>query len=230
MSTRVRHKRRLAQRWLLGDWGPIVRDPIDVLRLTFLAAAIVLLAVGRADGAVRMFVTFLALVVARYLELPRLFDLGLVFGMALQGWGNAVGLFTSISWWDSLVHLVLPFWVAPLFYILLIRLDLVPDLSDDTHRRHHQAIVIVTFALGLAFGAIYEIYEWFADYVLGADLSVGYTDTIKDLAEDGIGSLAGGLLLLVWATRGWGTIRRVPGERIPEEGPPSRRDLQHART
>jgi uncharacterized membrane protein YjdF len=191
---------------LLGDWGPIVRDPIDVLRLTFLAAAIVLLAAGNVDGGVRMFVTFLALVAARFL------------GMALQGWGNAVGLFTSISWWDSLVHFVLPFWVAPLFYILLIRLELVPDLSDETHGRHRQGIVLVTFALGLAFGAIYEIYEWFADHVLGANLYVGYTDTIKDLTEDGISSLAGGMLLLLWATRGWGTIRRVPARFIPELG------------
>lgn len=208
------------RRLLLGDWGPIVRDPIDVLRLTFLAGAIVLLAAGRADGAVRMFVTFLALVGARLLDLPRLFDLGLVVGMALQGWGNAVGLFDSIRWWDSLVHLVLPFWVAPLFYILLIRLELVPDLSDETHRRHHQGIVIVTFALGLAFGAIYEIYEWFADHLLGANLYVGYTDTIKDLTEDGIGSLAGGMLLLLWATRGWGTVRRVPARLIERAGSP----------
>jgi hypothetical protein len=214
------------RRWLLGDWGPVVRDPIDVLRLSFLAGAIVVAATGNWDGAVRMGVTFLALLWARHLQLPRLFDVGLVFGMALQGWGNAVGLFTSISWWDSLVHLVLPFWVAPLFYILLIRLEVVPDLADDTHARHHQGIVVVTFALGLAFGAIYEIYEWFADYVLDAHLYVGYTDTIKDLTEDGIGSLLGGLLLLLWATRGWGTVRRVPARLIPDEGPPEAREAR----
>lgn len=215
-------------RAVLGDWNPVVRDPIDVLRLTFLAASIVLLAAGKADAAIRMFVTFLALVVARQLQLPRLFDLGLVLGMSLQGWGNAVGLFNSISWWDSLVHLVLPFWVAPLFYILLVRLELVPDLADDTHGRHLQGIVIVTFALGLAFGAIYEIYEWFADNVLGANLYVGYADTIKDLTEDAIGSLAGGVLLLLWATRGWGTTRRVPAYLVPEHGHPDPHRLQRA--
>lgn len=204
MSPRVRHL-------LLGDWGPVVRDGIDVLRLTFLVAAIALVGAGNVDGGVRMLVTFGGLVVARQLELPRPFDLGLVLGMSLQGWGNAVGLFASVSWWDSLVHLVLPFWVAPLLYILLVRLDVVPDLCEDTHARHHQGIVIVTFALGLAFGAIYEIYEWFATRLLGAHLYVGYTDTIKDLTEDGIGSALGGVLLLVWATRGWGTTRRVPG-------------------
>jgi len=203
VSPRVRHL-------LLGDWGPIVRDGIDVLRLSYLVAAVVLVAAGRFDGGIRMFITFLALAVARQLDLPRPFDLGLVLGMALQAWGNAVGLFTSISWWDSLVHLVLPFWVAPLFYILLVRLELVPDLCDETHERHHQGIVIVTFALGLAFGAVYEIYEWFAVNVLGAHLYVGYTDTIKDLTEDAAASIAGGILLLLWATRGWATTRRVP--------------------
>jgi hypothetical protein len=187
--------------------------------LTFLAGAVALAALGRSDGAVRMAVTFLALLVARRLELPRLFDLGLVLGMALQAWGNALGLFAALSWWDSLVHLVLPFFVAPLLYIFLVRLELVPDLVDETHRRHHQGIVIVTFALGLAFGAIYEMYEWFADRALGAHLYVGYTDTIKDLVENGVSSLLGGLLLLVWATRGWGTTRRVPAGRVREADP-----------
>lgn len=201
---------------LFGDWGSAVRDPIDVLRLTFLAGAVVLLAAGNADGGVRMLITFLALALARWLELPRPFDLGFSFGMALQGWGNALDLFTSIAWWDSLVHIVLPFFVAPMLYILLVRLALVPDLSDETRQRHHHGIVIVTFALGLAFGAVYEIYEWFANHVLGAHLYVGYTDTIKDLTEDALGSVLGGALLLLWTTRGWGTVRRVPARVIRE--------------
>jgi hypothetical protein len=72
----------------------------------------------------------------------------------------------------------------------------------------------VSFALGMTVGAIYEIYEWFANHALGAALEVGYNDTISDLADDAIGSLGGSFLLLLWTTRGWATSRRVPEDEI----------------
>lgn len=67
-------------------------------------------------------------------------------------------------------------------------------------------------------GAVYEVYEWFANNALGAGLHVSYGDTIGDLLDDGLGSVAGGALLLVWDSRGWGTTRRVPSELIGRAG------------
>jgi hypothetical protein len=65
-------------------------------------------------------------------------------------------------------------------------------------------------------GAVYEMYEYFADHVLGAHLHVDYGDTIADLLDDGLGALLGGALLVVWDVYGWGTRRRVPGSMIDE--------------
>jgi hypothetical protein len=45
---------------------------------------------------------------------------------------------------------------------------------------------------------------------LGADLQIGYADTIGDLLDDAVAATAGGLLLVVWATFGWTTTRRAP--------------------
>jgi hypothetical protein len=56
------------------------------------------------------------------------------------------------------------------------------------------------------------MWEWFDNHLLGGNHAVGYTDTIKDLADDGLGSLVGGGLLLLWSTRGWRTSRRVPAD------------------
>jgi predicted membrane protein DUF2238 len=201
---------------LFGDWSRYVRDPIDLIRLSFLGATVYLLATGDYEDAVRMGLTFVLLAIVHFLDLPRPVDLGFCCGMLLQGWGNVYGAFHGIDHYDKVVHFVLPFFVAPSIYILLGRLGLVPDLSDD-HRRHHQlAVLIATFAFGLAVGAIYEMYEWFDVNVLGGHLHVGYGDTIADLGDDAISSLGGGLLLVWWSERGWGTSRRLPERRIPD--------------
>ncbi len=201
------------KRFVLGDWSRIVRDPIDLLRLAFLVAAAVALARGDLDNATRLALTFLATLGARALALPRLFDLGFVVGMALQAFGNATGLFDSFRYYDLVVHFALPLACAPCLYITLARLDVVPDLAGGRARDHHLlGIFIITFALGFSLGALYEIYEWIAVHWLGAGLAVGYDDTISDLVDDALASLLGGSFLVLWATRGWATTRRVPGE------------------
>jgi hypothetical protein len=199
---------------MFGDWHPFVRDPIDVLRLAFLAGSIVFLAIGDANAALRLFVTFLATVVARLANLPRPFDLAFVLGMAFQGWGNALGLFDAWGGYDKLVHFVLPAAMAPMVYIALARLEAVPDLAENVERRQHLGIFIVTFCIGVAVGTGYEMYEYAAVHGLGANLQIGYGDTIGDLVDDAAGSALGAGLLVLWAERGWHTIRRVSARRI----------------
>jgi hypothetical protein len=164
---------------------------------------------------VRLGLTALLVTITRWISVPRLFDLGFVVGMALQAWGNVFSLFTNIGWYDNLVHLTLSFWVAPLFYICLARLEVVPDLTGPRQpRRGLLGILIITFSLGLAFGAGYEVYEWAVDNWLGGNLYISESDTALDLTIDAIGSGLGGVLLMLWATRGWHTIRRLPAARI----------------
>lgn len=194
--------------WLLGDWNPWLRDGIDVLRLSFLVGAVVTALNGDVSNALRMALTFLLVLAARRLDLPRPLDLAVVAGLGLQAFGNALGLFEAHVHYDKLVHFVLPLAVAPTLYVLLIRLRLVPDLADKNLRSHPGGIVIVTLALGVTVGVVYELYEYLAVHVWGAGLHVGYGDTIADLLDDSLGSLLGGFVLLVWATRGWGTTRR----------------------
>jgi hypothetical protein len=216
---------------LLGDWNRWIRDPIDVLRLTYLGAAIVFAALGNFDAAVRMALTFGIVLVARVIALPRPFDLGLAVGMLLQAWGNALNLFVSWGFYDNIVHVSLTAFAAPVFYIALARLEVVPDLADDTQLRHHTGIFVITLSLALAFGAVYEVYEWAADNLLGAHLAISEADTVNDLFDDGIGGLIGGAALVVWATYGWGTVRRVGARRLRQgtRGEPGARARAQAR-
>ena len=53
-----------------------------------------------------------------------------------------------------------------------------------------------------------EVWEWFIHHSLNAPIYVTYDDTITDMIDNALGSLTGGLVLMTWARRGWGTRRR----------------------
>jgi hypothetical protein len=200
------------QRLLYGDWGPVIRDPLDLIRLVLvLAAAITLLLRGVDGGSVTLAVCAAAAVAVRPLLLPRLYDLMVLLALAVQGVTEASGAYDSVAWIDRVVHFVVPLLGSGVLYVALARLDVLPDPRDDTGPRHLLGIALVTFSLGAALGAVWELVEWFSDGVLGSDLQESNDDTVGDLAMDCLGALGGALLLLAWTLFGWGSVRRVPG-------------------
>ncbi len=197
-------------RWLVGDWGRWVRDPLDLMRLALLVGALQAAISGpRAEG-LRLALTFVVVLLPRALNVPRPFDLAFVCGMYFQAWGNRFNAFEAIHGYDKIVHFVLPVAVSALLYLALIRLQIVPDLSEEAGVHHHVAMVILTFAFGLTVGGFYDSYEWFAIKVLGESLYANYGDTIGDLSDDALGALAAGALVVAWDRLGWGTRRRRP--------------------
>jgi hypothetical protein len=206
-----------ARRLVLGDWTPVVRDGIDLLRLAMIGGAAAYALAGDADAAVVLAVLGAVTLVARLVQLPRVYDLAVTAGMALQGFGEVWGLYDRFVRFDDLVHFTLPMLTAPVVYIALARLDVVPDPRDETHLRHYVGIAVVTAALGVTVGALWEVYEWRSDAWLGTELSEGNDDTNGDLVRDTLGSLVGAALLVVWARVGWGSVRRIPGVNTHEE-------------
>jgi len=193
---------------LFGDWYPLLRDPLDLMRLSFAAAAVIFALAGSLEYAVRMAGTFFLLVFAQRLRMPRLFDLLFILGMALQAWGNALRLFEDINWWDNLVHFVVPMSGVPALYVLSLRLGLVPDLAEEVRPRHRLGLILFAGMAGLSIGALYEIYEYVAVHWLDANLAIGYSDTIADLALDAGGALLGGVILMLWSAAHWPTERQ----------------------
>jgi hypothetical protein len=202
---------------LLGDWTPVIRDGIDILRLVILGGAVVYAVSGRLGSAALLAVLGAVTVLARLVNLPRLYDLSLTVAMALQGFGETLGLYDEFIRFDDLVHFTLPMLTAPVIYIALARVEVVPDPRDETHLPHHVGIFVVTAALGITVGALWEIFEWRSDTWVGTNLSEGNDDTNGDLVRDTLGSLAGAGLLVVWARFGWGSVRRIPGVNTHEE-------------
>ena len=205
------------RRLVLGDWTPVIRDGIDVLRLVILGGAVVYAATGRSGAAALLAGLGAVTLVARAVNLPRIYDLSLTLAMALQGFGETFGLYDAFVRFDDLVHFTLPMLTSPVVYIALARLDVVPDPSSETHLRHYIGIAVVTAALGITVGALWEIYEWRSDAWFGTRLSEGNDDTNGDLVRDSVGALAGAGLLVVWARYGWGSVRRIPGLNTHED-------------
>jgi hypothetical protein len=205
---------------LLGDWHPWLRDPIDVLRALLLAGAVGFAAAGDGRGALLLAGAGVVAWLVRFALLPRVYDLCLVLALTLQAWGEALNLYDSVAWFDNVVHFSLPFFGGPTLYIVLARLDVVPDPKDAATRHHYIGIGVVAFALGVALGGLWEIVEWASDNTLGSQLQLGNDDTVGDLIADSLGSLCGAALLVCWARWGWGSVRRIPGENRTEDTEP----------
>ncbi len=202
---------------VMGDWSPVVRDPLDVLRLVFGAGAVAFGAAGDPTGTFNMGLAFAVLVAARLANLPRLYDLALIVALAFTQGGESLGLYDAIGWYDRVVHFLVPMLTSQVLYLCLARLEVMPDPRQETLPRHEAGMFVAVFALGLAVGALWEIFEYASDGLLGSELSQGNADTVGDLIADASGSVAGGALMVLWAKRGWGSVRRIPGDNRREE-------------
>jgi hypothetical protein len=201
-----------ARTLVLGDWGRVVRDPIDLLRAAFFVGAVVFAVLGELGGVANLLVGGGALVLARAVNLPRLYDLGFTIAMILTGWGEALGLYDAWRPYDNVVHFVVPMLCSQVVYIGLARIEVLPDMREDFTPNRYAGIFTVTMALGVAIGGIWEIFEYSSDSLFGSDLQLSNRDTVGDLIADTLGSAAGGILLVAWTKYGWGSVRRIPGE------------------
>jgi hypothetical protein len=188
-----------------------VRDPLDWLRLAFVAGLVVTVVAGSAEAIANMAVATVVVLLARPARLPVPYDLAVIVAMAFTGFGEALGLYDSVSWYDNVVHFVVPMLSSQVLYLCLARLEFVPHPRSEVVRRDELGMFVVCFALGAAVGAVWEIWEFFSDGVLGSDLQLGNEDTVGDLIADTLGSLAGAGLLVAWSELGPGTIERAPG-------------------
>src|SRR6188472_2053262 len=199
----------------LRDWHPVLRDPLDLFRLSFPIGALIYALMGNWDAAVRLAAPGVAVFLVRAIDVPRPIDWVFSIAMFFQGWGNALHLFSEFWWYDNLVHITLPMSLAPILYICFARLDVVPDPSERVHSNAALlGMALITACLGVTAASFYEIYEWVVDNWFGQNLFIGETDTITDLADGFLGAGIGGLFLAAWAATRY-TSRREPWRRRP---------------
>jgi hypothetical protein len=196
------------QKLVLGDWPGIVRDPLDVLRLVFIAAAIVWGLTNH--SVVAVLGASVILVLARVASLPRFYDFSLIVAMVLIAWGEVLGVYDHWRYYDNVVHTTVPLLVTGLVYVLLMRLGVLPELRDLKQIHQRFGFFLTTLMLGMAIGAAWEIVEWTLDELTTSNLATSVTDTATDLIWDTIGAAASATILVLWSL-GNHSMKRRPG-------------------
>lgn len=137
--------------------------------------------------------------------LPRLLgvrpglDIAMGIVVLVAVWSSVLNVYVSTRWWDLPVHFFTNGLFAALSYIGLVRLRILTDAA--TLSRPRMSAAVMTTALGLSLGVLWEIFEWFGHTFIDGNIFVGYVDSIGDLVWGGAGALVAGCSMAFLAGR-----------------------------
>jgi hypothetical protein len=163
----------------------------DGLRL-LAVVSIVVAAIGWGPLSGLSFVAALAvMVIPRLLHVRASFDI--VFGLAIlfSTWSSVLGIYLTTRWWDLPMHFLTNGICAAMLFVVLVRLGVLADPA--TQKYPTLSATVMTTALGLAIGVLWEFFEWFGHNFIDDEIFVGYEDSLGDLVVGGLGSLLAGL-------------------------------------
>lgn len=141
-------------------------------------------------SAVSFLSAVVVMLVPRLLGLPPRFDIAFGAVILASTWSSVLGVYITTRWWDLPMHFLTNGLCAALLYIVLVRLEVVADAA--TLPRPMLTAAVVTTALGLSLGSLWEFFEWFGHTFIDGEIYVGYVDSLGDLFWGGLGSLLAG--------------------------------------
>ena len=101
--------------------------------------------------------------------------------------GSIKGFYGIFWWWDVVAHTLSGVILSLLGFIIIFILDQDIDFTDN---RKLILSILFSASLGIAGGAIWEIYEFSAGIFLGLNMqSGGLLDTMKDIISDTVGAI-----------------------------------------
>ncbi len=119
-------------------------------------------------------------------ELPAEFDMVIVAFLYMSIFlGEAVNAYETFWWWDAVLHtasgIILSF---AGFLLLFIK------VKQKKLQANPFFMGVIIFSLGMAFGGVWEIFEFAVDSIFGTNMQKnGLHDTMWDLIVDGAGAL-----------------------------------------
>jgi hypothetical protein len=187
----------MVDRFLRPPSGPaeLAADALRVIAGIGVVVAAVFF--GPTDAGVLAFV-LPGLLLPRLLGVRAGFDLVYSAVPLVAGWSNVLDLYTSVAWWDVVVHLTCTAVIALMLYLLLAEFGIVPPparAGSAEARPPRATAVVLTAALGLAVSALWEMVEWFGHAFISSEIFVEYDDTIGDMAVGGLGAVMAGVVL-----------------------------------
>jgi hypothetical protein len=205
-------------RWLVGDWGPILRDPVDLIRLGLLAGVLISGASADWGHAARFAVAFGLSALVRFADAPRPFDAAFALGMGFQAWGAFSGAYADVAGFELVARIVASLSVAAMLYLVLVRVRAVPDLSDRNDIHERTGILLTATSLGFGVAVLYEIGAWASNGLFDAR-PFTFDELIAHMAISLAASGAGALLLVLWDRAGWATRRAPAAMLVPAVAP-----------
>ena len=175
----------------------------DLARVTAVGALLWALLAHSPENIARFAVVVVLLLIPRVAGLARPFDAAFGWTVLLATVAAAAGWYKTIAWIDWVIHCVTTGAVAAMAVLVLAKLQLLPRLHGSVPRRHRMALVLLTTSVGFSIGVLWEFYEWLASRIFEVPMVVGYTDTVADLAMDGLGSMIAGVAITAWAAHGF---------------------------
>lgn len=163
----------------------------DVLRL-LAVLSIVVAAIGWGPLSGLSFVAVVAvMLVPRVLHVRASFDIAFGLAVLFSTWSSVLGVYHTTDWWDVPMHFLTNGLCAALLFVVFVRLGVLADPA--TLRHPALSATVMTTALGLSMGVLWELFEWFGRTYIDDEIYVGYEDSLGDLAWGGLGSLLAGL-------------------------------------
>jgi len=143
---------------------------------------------GAFSGVIVLLLTFAPAMIERQLRVPLPVEFTLItclFLFASYGLGEARDFYDRFWWWDLALH--------GLFALII---GLIGFLSIYVFYMTHRVrvaplyVAIITFALAVSVGTIWEIFEFSMDWFVGLNMQKsGLVDTMTDLIINAIGAL-----------------------------------------
>ena len=188
----------------------------DAVRMLGLLSLVVAFAGWGVTEMTAMSLSVAALAIPRGLGVRPALDASFGLALLVAAWSIVLGLYSSWTNWDLVVHTVSNGLIAAMGMVLLVRLGLVPGHLDLRHPR--VSLALLTTLLGVTFGVIWEFTEWAGNRFLDSTIFVTYTDTLGDIAAGGLGSLAAGCVMTFLMARRPPERRTQPAVSIPNGG------------
>jgi len=166
------------------------RAAADLVRVITGLAALVVLALGHVEAGITLGLVAITTIAVRFAGASATMELAFVAMASADAALNAAGAFRTFNHSDGLGHLLLPAAVAPIVWAALQR----AGVAIDPERRW--TAVVVAAAATIALGTAWELVEWSSDALFGTHLSLGYSDTLRDLGTDMTAAVIGSILFV----------------------------------
>jgi hypothetical protein len=173
-----------------------LRTVADLLRVGGLASLAWSMLDGQWVDAALFALVMLGVVLPRLLRTQPVLDVVSCLAVLFAAWSAVLNLYVTYDWLDVVVHAIACGLITAIVHRMLVSCAVLPGAEDRSLRWSTIGVVVVFTALGLGLGVVWEMLEWFGHAYVDARIQVGYNDTIGDLAADGLGALATGLLVL----------------------------------